>query len=440
MDSKQLVNDIVNKRLSKARKSINEELSNRVLNHIETRRSDVINEALSFEPGVAKAAVAGVAAAGLAGAGIVKGVKALHKRFGAKGRADKKAEKEGKKKDKAEAKKNLAWMKGPGKKVKKLESKLHKPGRGVELTDKEKNANQKIQDQIDDIRDNFDSDWAKSHKKDVKAGRIEAGPGKSAKKQKKAARSERDKEQKVQGIAAKAQKEVDKLTDKLKVAPEGGTLSDKDIEHNKQIKRDIEDVANKANKVDKEGQRSVKAAREKEDALEVANDNFEKVQKDVKAQIKGLNTQLKDANNKDDKDAALKIKQAINDATKKEHEAENEIRRIEGEDPIEFDPPQDTETAARDALPNAENNAEKAQVDADNKIATAQDANVDNALTGGGKEDEANKANTDAEKAQAKADEFALNVDDIKAAAGLPTDDEEGEEEEEEEEEEGKGE
>ena len=196
MDSKQLVNDIVNKKLSKARKTINEELSNRVLNHIETKRSDVINEALSFEPGVAKAAVAGVAAAGLAGAGIVKGAKALHKRFGVKGRADRRAEKESKKKDKAEAKKNLAWMKGPGKTVKKLESKLHKPGRGVELTDKEKKDNQKIQDQIDDIKDNFDSDWAKSHKKDVKAGRIEAGPGKSAKKQKKIARSERDKKQK----------------------------------------------------------------------------------------------------------------------------------------------------------------------------------------------------------------------------------------------------
>ena len=272
MDSKQLVNDIVNKRLSKAKKTINEELSNHVLKHIESKKSDVINEAISFEPGVAKAAVAGVAAAGLAGAGIAKGVKALHKRFGAVGRAQAKGDKEAKKTDKAKAKKDLAWDKGPGKKVKKLESKLHKPGRGVELTDKEKKDNQKIQDQIDDIRDNFDSDWAKSHKKDVKKGRIEAGPGKSAKKQKKAARSERDKKQKEDEIAAQAQKEFDKLNDKIKVAPEGGSLSKDDEEHNKKIQRDIEDVANKANvklgKLDKGDLKSVAAARKKEDETE----------------------------------------------------------------------------------------------------------------------------------------------------------------------------
>jgi len=194
MDSKQLVNDIVNKRFSKARKAISEELSNRVLNHIETKRSDVINEALSFEPGLAKTGLAVAAGATAAGIGIAKGAKALHKRFGAVGRAKHKEEKEGKKKEKAEAKKSLAWIKGGGKDVKKLEAKKHKPGTGVELTDKQKKDNQKIQDKIDDIRDKFDSNWAKSHKKDVKAGRIEAGPDlKTAKKQKKKARSERDK-------------------------------------------------------------------------------------------------------------------------------------------------------------------------------------------------------------------------------------------------------
>ena len=194
MDSKQLVNDIVNKRFSKARKAISEELSNRVLNHIETKRSDVINEALSFEPGLAKTGLAVAAGATAAGIGIAKGAKALHKRFGAVGRAKHKEEKEGKKKEKAEAKKSLAWIKGGGKDVKKLEAKKHKPGTGVELTDKQKKDNQKIQDKIDDIRDKFDSNWAKSHKKDVKAGRIEAGLDlKTAKKQKKKARSERDK-------------------------------------------------------------------------------------------------------------------------------------------------------------------------------------------------------------------------------------------------------
>ena len=95
MDSKQLVNDIVNKRFSKARKAISEELSNRVLNHIETKRSDVINEALSFEPGLAKTGLAVAAGATAAGIGIAKGAKALHKRFGAVGRAKHKEEKEG---------------------------------------------------------------------------------------------------------------------------------------------------------------------------------------------------------------------------------------------------------------------------------------------------------------------------------------------------------
>ena len=269
MDSKQLVNDIVNKRLSKARKTINEELSNRVLNHIETRRSDVINEALSFEPGVAKAAVAGVAAAGLAGAGIAKGVKALHKRFGAVGRAQAKGDKEAKKTDKAKAKKDLAWDKGPGKKVKKLESKLHKPGRGVELTDKEKKDNQKIDDKIEDIKDDFDAEWAAGKgKKAIEKGRLDIkGPtdkaaADAAKAEK---RAKRDAETEKKETEAKTKEEIGKLTDKLKVAPAGGSLSKADIDHNKQIKRDIEDIKNKAAGIDKEGLKSVEDARRKED-------------------------------------------------------------------------------------------------------------------------------------------------------------------------------
>ena len=155
MDSKQLVNDIVNKRLSKAKKTINEELSNHVLKHIESKRSDVINEAISFEPGVAKAAGAGVAAAGLAGAGIAKGVKALHKRFGAVGRLKAKTDREGKKTEKAEAKKELAWLKGPKKKIEKENAKRHKPGRGVSLEPKQVKDNNKIDDQIEEYANTF---------------------------------------------------------------------------------------------------------------------------------------------------------------------------------------------------------------------------------------------------------------------------------------------
>ena len=149
MDSKQLVNDIVNKRLSKARKTINEELSNRVLGHIESKRSDVINEAImSPEAGVATAAAAGI---GLAGVGAVKGIKGavklgkkLHKRFGKKGRLKKRKEKEEKKSGKAKDKYDLAYAKGPAKEIKKQEAKKHKPGRGVELTDKKRKIIKKL--------------------------------------------------------------------------------------------------------------------------------------------------------------------------------------------------------------------------------------------------------------------------------------------------------
>ena len=158
MDSKQLVNDIVNKRLSKARKTINEELSNRVLGHIESKRSDVINEAImSPEAGLATATAAGV---GLATVGAVKGIKGavklgkkLHGRFGRKGRLKKRKEKEEKKSGKAKDKYDLAYAKGPAKQIKKVEAKKHKPGRGVELTDKEKKDNQKIDVEL--IKDKY---------------------------------------------------------------------------------------------------------------------------------------------------------------------------------------------------------------------------------------------------------------------------------------------
>ena len=263
MDSKQLVNDIVNKRLSKARKTINEELSNRVLGHIESKRSDVINEAImSPEAGVATAAAAGI---GLAGVGAVKGIKGavklgkkLHGRFGRKGRLKKRKEKEDKKSGKAKDKYDLAYAKGPAKEIKKQEAKKHKPGRGVELTDKEKKDNQKIDDKIEDIKDDFDAECAAGKgKKAIEKGRLDIkGPTDkaSADAAKAEKRAKRD-----------AKEEIGKLTDKLKVAPAGGSLSKADIDHNKQIKRDIEDIKNKAAGIDKEGLKSVEDARRKED-------------------------------------------------------------------------------------------------------------------------------------------------------------------------------
>ena len=53
MDSKQLVNDIVNNKLSKAKETIVEEMTLRV--------SDSIDESLSFAAGAKKAAVTGLA-------------------------------------------------------------------------------------------------------------------------------------------------------------------------------------------------------------------------------------------------------------------------------------------------------------------------------------------------------------------------------------------
>ena len=251
MDSKQLVNDIVNKRFSQARKIINEEMANRVLNHIESKKSDVINEALSFDGGAIKTA-AGVAAAGVAaGVGLYKGAKALHGRFGAVGRAKHKEEKEEKKKGKAESKKKLSWLKGPGKTVKKLESQLHKPGRGVELTDQEAKENQKIQDKIDDITDNFDANWAKSHKKDVEKGRIEAGPSKSAKKQKKIARSERDsgvdsKKKKLDTQIGKKQNELQGAQQKMQTnALSGKDATDQEKENIQSMQSDLDSLVSK---------------------------------------------------------------------------------------------------------------------------------------------------------------------------------------------------
>ena len=274
MDSKQLVNDIVNKRLSKARKTINEELSNRVLGHIESKRSDVINEAImSPEAGLATATAAGV---GLATVGAVKGIKGavklgkkLHKRFGKKGRLKKRKEKEEKKSGKAKDKYDLAYAKGPAKEIKKQEAKKHKPGRGVELTDKEKKDNQKIDDKIEDIKDDFDAEWAAGKgKKAIEKGRLDIkGPtdkaaADAAKAEK---RAKRDAETEKKETEAKTKEEIGKLTDKLKVAPAGGSLSKADIDHNKQIKRDIEDIKNKAAGIDKEGLKSVEDARRKED-------------------------------------------------------------------------------------------------------------------------------------------------------------------------------
>ena len=218
MDSKQLVNDIVNKRLSKAKKTINEELSNHVLKHIERKKSDVINEAVGFSG--AGLAAAGLAGAGLAGVGIVKGAKALAKRFSASGRLKAATDKEEKKGQKAQDKYDLAYKKGPGKTIKKLEAKKHRPGRGVSLTDKEQKFNDKIDAQIVNIQNKFDDDWAKSHKKDIKAGRVSGEDGETLGKQSKTKQAKKAKKakKKAEKKSKEDETEEEELTDEEKEA------------------------------------------------------------------------------------------------------------------------------------------------------------------------------------------------------------------------------
>ena len=97
MDSKQLVNDIVNKRFSKARDTIHEELVNRIVTKVESMGPETGSAAIHEALGILKKGLAIAGGAGLLG----KGVKFLKKRFSKKGREDarKRKEEKGIKKD-----------------------------------------------------------------------------------------------------------------------------------------------------------------------------------------------------------------------------------------------------------------------------------------------------------------------------------------------------
>ena len=57
MDSKQLVNNIVNKRFSKARDTIHEELANRIIANVESMVPEVAPEVIHEKLGIVKGAV-----------------------------------------------------------------------------------------------------------------------------------------------------------------------------------------------------------------------------------------------------------------------------------------------------------------------------------------------------------------------------------------------
>ena len=110
MDSRKIVNDIVNKRFSKAKDSIREELVNRIVTKVESMAPEVINEKLNLTK-KAKLAL-GIGLGGAAGAlGAVTAGKKIAKFFGVTSRAARAKAKLKKKDDKTAAKKTLAGIK-----------------------------------------------------------------------------------------------------------------------------------------------------------------------------------------------------------------------------------------------------------------------------------------------------------------------------------------
>ena len=96
MDSKQLVNDIVNKRFSKARDTICEELADRIITNVESMAPEVAPEVIHEKLGIVKGVLGAIGAKSLIGKGL-KG------RFSKKGRdaaKKKKSEKLASKKEK----------------------------------------------------------------------------------------------------------------------------------------------------------------------------------------------------------------------------------------------------------------------------------------------------------------------------------------------------
>ena len=230
MDSKQLVNDIVNKKFSKARDTIREELANRIVDKTESMGPEVIHEALGLIKKAGLAIGGGIAAYKLG--------KKLHKRFGIVGRSKAKEEKEKRKKEKGESKRTLAWLKGPAKDIKKLESELHKPGRGIKLSDKEEKDNETIRKQMSDIKDDFDAEWGEPSEKKPKPTKSKPKPVEKLKPAEKSATEEQ-----IRGQIETLKGEKEDNIEKLRAAEEKGEAGSDEVEDlistNARIDRDI---------------------------------------------------------------------------------------------------------------------------------------------------------------------------------------------------------
>ena len=72
MDSKQLVNDIVNKRFSKARDTIREELADRIIANVESMVPEVAPEVIHEKLGIVKGVLGAIGAKSLIGKGLKK--------------------------------------------------------------------------------------------------------------------------------------------------------------------------------------------------------------------------------------------------------------------------------------------------------------------------------------------------------------------------------
>ena len=109
MDSRKIANDIVNKRFSKAKDSIREELVNRIVTKVESMAPEVINEKLGL---LKKAKIPLAIAGGAAGAlTIGAGIKAGKKIAKMLSPAERKKRKEAKEKKKdAKKTKNTSTM------------------------------------------------------------------------------------------------------------------------------------------------------------------------------------------------------------------------------------------------------------------------------------------------------------------------------------------
>ena len=96
MDSRKIVNDIVNKWFSKAKDSIREELVNRIVTKVESMGPEVINEKLRGIATKVALALGGAAVGKLLDKGKKKAGEKIKKFFTKAGRAERKKEKEDK--------------------------------------------------------------------------------------------------------------------------------------------------------------------------------------------------------------------------------------------------------------------------------------------------------------------------------------------------------